>query len=392
MKVLLLQSKPFLPVRDGGNEASRALTQQLLDAGYHVDCLTFSSEKHPFQQSEFMCDPWNKLRIEHVHISLKIELFSALFALVKGNSYNLSRFSHAQWLKKLNEFATDYQYHVILFDSLYSANNLEEIKQLFPSSMFIIRPHNVEFKLWEEHAYTADFRLKKSYLSLLSRQLKKREIQLVNQFDLVLPISSLDDVFFRNFCETKTEVFPYFPDVSEEKFNPQQRAFFFLGAMNWRPNKEAHDQLIDHIFPEILRELPDATLTFAGSAQTEFKKSTLNNVSYTGFVADKEDFMLNNGILLAPILTGSGVRIKLLEALSLGIPVVTTAKGAEGIPFANGDGLFIAENDIEFIEFSIRLYKNQKLRSEISDKAKKNMHEWRKKYNLKSIFDRYVTK
>lgn len=389
MKILLLQSKPFLPVLDGGNEASRALTADLFSAGYTVDCLTFSSEKHRFHPELFQASPWNEMPIQHVPISLKTSPFPALKALLKGESYNLSRFWHPLWEEKLREKSKE-KYDVILFDSLFSANSVEKIKQWFPNSACFLRSHNVEGALWTEQANKATSFLKKVYLQLLAKQLRKREKEILQQMDVLLPISELDLKQLQTIVSKEMSLLPYFPDVSEQKNMQSKGNFFFLGSMNWQPNIEAHERLCEVILPEICKTIPEAKLTFAGSAQNELTKNSQTNIHYAGFVDDKNKFMRENGILLAPIQTGSGVRIKLLEALALGIPIVTTVKGAEGIPFESGNGWLIAKNDKEFIEMAILLSKDENLRAEFSQKAPKNIQELKSKYDLKSIFAQHV--
>jgi glycosyltransferase involved in cell wall biosynthesis len=390
MKVLLLQCKPFLPVLDGGNEASRALTADLLTDGYQVDCLTFSSNKHPFHPELFLKTPWNSLKIDHVPISLKTTPIPALKALLNGKSYNLSRFSSPLWDEKLKEKARKEKYDLIVMDSLFSANEIEKIKGWFPSSQYFLRAHNVEAALWAEQAENESSIFKKLYLTILAKQLKKREKEILLQVDLILPISTPDQIAIENIVSTKTHLLPYFPEVQEQIPIKSNGNFFFIGSMNWRPNIEAHELLAEVILPEIHKTLPNTTLTFAGSSQNEITHNNQKQIQYAGFVEDKSSFMRHSGILLAPIQSGSGVRIKLLEALSLGIPIITTKKGAEGIPFENKNGWLIAENHKEFVEMAIQLSENVSLRNEFSLRGPKNIQELKSKYDLKSIFEQYV--
>lgn len=389
MKVLLLQSKPFLPVIDGGNEASRALTAELLASGYQVECLTFSSEKHPFDELLFAQSPWNQLNVEHVLVNLKAKPIPAFRALASGQSYNLSRFSHPAWTKKLEEKSSK-TYDIVFVDSLFAAGEIENIRQLFPKSKLILRTHNVEHVIWTDHAKNEKSRLKKMYLKSIARQLKRRETEILNQFDLILAISDVDQKTFGAITNSKTELLPYFPDISNDQNSTLTSNFFFLGSMNWTPNADAHEELTQYLFSKINSEVPNTTLTFAGSAQDEITKSDSSNIHYTGFVENKVQFMKESGILLAPISSGSGLRVKILEALALGVPIVTTSKGAAGIPFENENGIFIAKNDHEFIEYAVQLSKDEKLRHDISVKAIKNLVDWKSKFLLKPIIEKYV--
>ncbi len=387
MKVLLLASKPFLPVLDGGNEASRALAQELLLADFELKAITFSSEKHPFHPELFNQGGWQKLQIEHFPVSLYMNPLKALLGLLSGTSYNLSRFSSKAWLSRIKTLLRENDFDIILFDSLFSAGDFEAIRSFSPNSKFIIRTHNVESNIWREKAENETLFPKKKYLSILASQLDKREKEILSKMDNVLPISLEDLHVFNSWGIQKTTLLPYFPEVGKGKYNSSTSNLIFMGSMNWQPNVEAHDQLVQSIFPEITEQFPNIKLLFAGGQQDQLKKSYAKNIEYRGFVDDKVTFLTENGILLAPIQSGSGVRIKIIEALSLGVPVVTTVKGAEGIPFESGDGIFIAKNEKEFIEFASKLILNEDVRKETSSKAITNLENWKRKYDLKSIFE-----
>ena len=385
MKVLLLQSKPFLPVLDGGNEASRALTKELLELDYEVEILTFSSEKHPFQRKEFEAQEWTKLSINHVPINLQTNVSGALSAMLKGNSYNLSRFTHSDWIKKIQEMKTDFD--MVIIDSLYVGQEIEKIKQQFPKAKIVCRTHNVESHLWRTQADNESSILRKKYLTLLVNQLEKREKKILNQVDLILSISEIDTGIFNNWGMKNVHLLPYFPNISDSISETISPNFFFMGSMNWQPNILAHNNLTNIILPKLIKLEKEMKMQFAGGYQDQLNKSDSSHIKYLGFVNDKVKFMKESGILLAPIESGSGVRVKLLEALALGVPCVTTSKGAEGIEIKHGEGIFITQNDEEFVHFASQLHQNEDLRKNTGKQAQENLRKWKTKYNLKDIFE-----
>lgn len=385
MKVLLLQSKPFLPVVDGGNEASRALTKELLELNYEMEILTFSSEKHPFQRKEFEGKEWTKLTINNIPINLQTNVSGALSAMLKGNSYNLSRFTHSDWIKKIQDMETNFD--LVIIDSLYAGQEIELIKRKFSKAKSVFRTHNVESHLWRIQADNETSFLRKKYLEILANQLEKREKKILHQVDLILSISEIDRNMFHNWGMKNIHLLPYFPDISDsipESISPD---FFFIGSMNWQPNILAHDDLVNSILPKLFELNKEMKMRFAGGHQDQLNKSDSSQIEYHGFIDDKVKFMKESGILLAPIKTGSGVRIKLLEAIALGVPCVTTPKGAEGIEIKHGEGIFIAQNDEEFVHFATQLHQNEDLRREMGKKAQENLRKWKTQYNLKDIFE-----
>ena len=111
-----------------------------------------------------------------------------------------------------------------------------------------------------------------------------------------------------------------------------------------------------------------------------------DSIHHLGFVDNKFEFLANNGILLAPIKSGSGVRIKIIEALSIGVPVITTEIGAKGIPAQDNFGLWVCKTDKEFVENSIVLAQNKEKRQELSKQAMEFYNDWRSNFSLKTIF------
>jgi glycosyltransferase involved in cell wall biosynthesis len=141
---------------------------------------------------------------------------------------------------------------------------------------------------------------------------------------------------------------PVAMEVQSKKTTFSTDSIFFLGSMNWQPNSEAVDWLVSSIFPALKKVIPEVCLNLAGSFMNgKFPSDKKTSVMNHGFVENSTDFMLAKGILVLPIQSGSGVRMKLLEALSLGIPVVTTAVGAQGIN--DFSTVYSAETEEEFV-------------------------------------------
>lgn len=333
--------------------------------GYSVKHVCISTEKHPFDRNaypEYVPEP------ETVFISTKLNPFQAGFHLLKGRSYHLSRFESGELEEKLKQLLQKEHYDVIFLESLYSAACLDVI-QLNSNAKIVIRTHNAEFVLWERIAALTKNPLKKWYISKLSAQLKKEELSILNSVDAIATLSSEDSKIFQKLgVKTTIGLIPIaLPDVAK-KTDYSSTTFFHLGSMNWKPNREAVQSLLENIFPLIQNKIPDAYLKIAGSFMSDFDcKSQDKNVEVLGFIEDAEDFFRSEGIFLSPIQSGSGVRVKILEAMNLGTSVITTKIGAEGIHTT--DGIIIAKNQAEFVQSAIDLYLDEEKRKELGTKA-----------------------
>ena len=135
----------------------------------------------------------------------------------------------------------------------------------------------------------------------------------------------------------------------------------FLGSFRHSPNVQALTWFLDRSFPEILRQRPAARLIVAGSGSPEVLREKLRhpNIEVLGFVEDAPALLQRCAVLLCPILSGSGVRVKLLEGFALGIPVVSTTLGAEGLTSASGEICELVDTPEEFADSVVRLLQDR---------------------------------
>ncbi len=383
MKALLVTNKPFLPVIDGGTAASESFAKQLIHDGFEIEYITFYSEKHNFDPILFNAEHWNSINPLGISLKLKPNLIDATKCLLKNKSYQLARFESYDFIQILQQKKINFDF--IIFDSLFSAQMIEKVKRLYPKAKIILRAHNVEHIISEQKLLSEKNAIKKIYLGILSKQLKKREIEIINQCDLVLSISEKDNEIFLKYTLKKCTTLPYFPKNERDHWVDTPNRFMHFGAMNWQPNVISYEKLVSKIFPKILKKCPEAKLKIAGSFMESIKISSNPNFEYLGFVDDKYQFLASKGILLAPIENGSGVRIKIIEALSIGVPIITTSIGAQGIPVENNHGLIICDTDEEFIEKSIELCHDHSKRMELSKAALDFYAKWQNSFSLKNL-------
>jgi len=140
--------------------------------------------------------------------------------------------------------------------------------------------------------------------------------------------------------------------------------------MDWVPNVEGLKWFVNDPWKTLRKQHPDLSLNLAGR---NFPNDLFNDnptVSLFGEVEDANQFMDDNDILIVPLFSGSGVRLKILEAMSQGKVVISTTKGAEGIPYIEGKHLLIANSAEAFIENVERCVHDNALVADISRGAK----------------------
>ena len=361
MKILYLTSKPVFPIVDGGCRAMAEILECFMLNGWQVDQLSISTEKHPFRKEAY---PQRFSNVEAVEVSTKLRPWPALKALITGRNYNIQRFDSEVFRRVLSKKLAAHNYELIFLEGLFVTPYLEMCLHSTPSTL-VVRPHNVEHRIWEGIAQNTKGRLKKWYLKKLATSLREYEINVLKSADLLLCITDEDKDSFRDLGVSAPLVtVPFSLPDKDLKNNYECRDFFFLGSMNWEPNQETVRALTERIFPAIKKRLPEAILHLAGSFMKETEIPADEGIHFDGFVEDPSVFFREKGIFLSPVYSGSGVRIKIMEAMSVGTPVITTTLGATGITNDN-ETIIIADTDQQLIEKAILLYEDRDLREKL---------------------------
>jgi glycosyltransferase involved in cell wall biosynthesis len=158
------------------------------------------------------------------------------------------------------------------------------------------------------------------------------------------------------------------PDYQEFEVNRQPNTLIFTGSFNYFPNYEGMLWFIEKVFPRILNRFPLTELTITGDCGNRAMPPS-TNVSLTGYIPDVRPVIASSCISIAPILAGGGTRVKILEAMALHTPVVTTHKGAEGLEVQHGVNILIADTPEEFAFRILELLENPEKRRMLADNA-----------------------
>jgi polysaccharide biosynthesis protein PslH len=177
------------------------------------------------------------------------------------------------------------------------------------------------------------------------------------------------------------------PAVEEVKV--RSGSLIYNGSLTYQANFEAMDYFLRDIFPTIVAQRPDVSLAITGSTEGVAldRLPQDNRVVFTGFVDNVRDLVAQSCVCVAPILTGGGTRLKILEAMAQGTPVVSTSKGAEGLDVEHEKHLLIADNADEFAHQTLRLLNNADLRQTLVQNARMLVAE---QYNWESIQNHFA--
>jgi glycosyltransferase involved in cell wall biosynthesis len=351
MRVLQVCLKPPVPSVDGGCKAMNSVTQGLLDQGIDVKVLTIATQKHPFQKDKISEDYLNKTKIESVFVDTKVKPLDAFCNLFTNESYNIKRFYSKDFEDLIIETLSTNHFDVVILESLYVLPYLQTIRN-HSNSKVIYRSHNIEFEIWERSAKQAKG-AKKNYLNILAKRIKQFEVEQAQKVDAIAAITQKDkDQLIQLGITSEIQVIPFGINISDYVIQESKTnsSVFHIGSMDWLPNEEAIKWFLNTVWDKIVVNNPQTKLRLAGKNMPEWMLNhNQSNVEILGEVKSANDFINSNTIMIVPLKSGSGMRIKIIEAMALGKLVISTSVGAEGINYANKENIVIANSEDDFI-------------------------------------------
>jgi glycosyltransferase involved in cell wall biosynthesis len=236
----------------------------------------------------------------------------------------------------------------------------------------------VEYKLWETYIQSNKNSLEKWYLRIASRRLKKFEVDMVSQLDGVINLSKEDRTIYQMFASnTPLTSIPIafnqslLKNYSYEKQFEKQTIVYHLGSMDWRPNIQGVLWFIKEVLPILTKLQPDVQIRLAGKKMPRiFHTYQGANLHVDGEVENALQYQEDKAILIVPLLTGSGIRVKIIEALALGKSIISTTIGAQGIEYSNGENILIADDPRSFAEAIVKCVNSLELQKKLSENSK----------------------
>lgn len=383
IKVLQLCYKPPYPVTDGGTIGMHSVGDGLLNNGCRLKILTLFSDKHPFKKELLPTSYLERTEIEGVYVDLRIKLLDALLCVFLGQSYVVKRFISDDMKRLIQKMLKQNDFDIVQLESIMLAPYIPLIRKHSKAKITFHCP-NVEHLIWQRIIKGSRLNFfKRWYLKNTALNLKVFELEHINDFDAVFPTTEIDAKYFRdNGCKRLCVGIPIgfdnvekLPDVIEE-----DHSLFHIGSMDWFPNEQGIKWFLDEVWEGVHETLPNVKLYLAGrNMPLWLKNGSWSGVNVVGEVDDSILFMSSKKIMVVPLLSGSGIRIKILEAMSIGKVVVASSIAAEGIMYENGKNIIIANTPQEFVAAIKHLEDNPDYCKQIGENA----------YNL--IRERYDT-
>ena len=367
------------------------ITQGLINKECSVHVLAITTPKHNINTNKLPKSYVKKTKFESVYIDTSIKIKDAFLNLFSKRSYNIDRFISAEFSKKLSEKLQKNKFDIIIIESLFATPYIELIKKTSEAKI-VLRAHNVEHRIWERISVNTKNLFKKRYIDLLAKRLKNYEVSIFNQLDAICAMTKVDVKSFKKLgFNKKITAIPTGYILDEAKVIPQkveELSVFHLASMDWTPNTEGLDWFIKEVWAKINLAVPKSTLYLAGREMPQrYYDLNIKSIKTIGPVKSAKEFFLSKNIMIVPILSGSGMRIKIIEGMAIGKVIISTSIGAEGINCTNNKNIIIADSATEFSNAIIKCLTNKSFCDKISNNAKKLIFE---EYSNETISDNLI--
>lgn len=257
-----------------------------------------------------------------------------------------------------------------MFDAVVASNEMvaNYALQALPNTAKILDEHNSMTRWMQERYLEQTHPLQQARCWVSWQKTRRYEARLFDRFDLVTVVSVQDQVASRVLAgyQGRVEVVPNGVDCRQRRpglAEPQPGRLVFNGSLTYSANYDAMQWFLLQVYPRIRAQVPGVSLTITGSIKgVDLTGLALDDsVRLTGFVEDVRIPVTEAAVCVAPIRQGGGTRLKILEAMALGTPVVATTKGAEGLDVLDGEHLLLAKNAQQFAAQVLRLLADDQL-------------------------------
>jgi glycosyltransferase involved in cell wall biosynthesis len=225
--------------------------------------------------------------------------------------------------------------------------------------------HNVEYDNLQRAAVAARGVLRRLYFAVQAALTAREERRYNRQFSAIWATSPRDAALIRSQGDIgPVRVVPNGVDLAQYQVTrrPAAANLLYTGLMSYYPNWHGIQWFIEEVLPLIETEFPDVTLTVVGADPPRaLRRAVRPNLDVTGYVRSVQPYFERATVFVVPLAIGGGTRVKVLEALACGVPVVSTTVGCEGIDVVDGESVLLADGPSTFARAVLRLLRDQAL-------------------------------
>ncbi len=378
MKILFVANRvPYPPFR--GDKLKIFNLSSELCQQHELHLLTIAENKEDVQSIDILKNPiqlgdgtnarlFKSVRYEYQ--SKWISSLKAILGIFSPRPLQVAFFRSRKFQKSLNELLQHEKFDAIHVQHIRMAQYFEEYTNL--DNVILDLPD--AFSLyWKRRIEKSKNIIHKWFTKIEFKRLFKYELQMVPRFRKVLVCSREDQEYLINHTGINVELLQN--GVNTDIFKPRFQTFernrvLFTGNMDYAPNIDAVSYFAEEIWPKIVKQIPDAKFIIAGQRPVPKVLSLKSeNIQVTGFIPNLADEYSKAHVVVSPLRIGAGTQNKVLEALSMNIPVVSTNVGYSGLELEKDEGIILSLNADEFAQNVIQILSDDHFRNTLGSKG-----------------------
>lgn len=385
MNFLLISNKSPYPPIEGASVVINNFINALVEYAHNVHILAMQTPKYP------VIIPTHKnpsISFDYVDVDTNIKLMPLVLHYFLKKPYHITRFTNKQFTFKIEEILKHNKIDIVFFETLFTTQYLPIVRKN-STSYCVFRSHNIEHLIWQRLAKNEKNTLKKHYFRHVAGCLKRYELDIIHMFDAIAAISKTEADYYRQFAKKTFELpvcLPITPQqfpVIKDLFN-----FYFIGAFDWQPNIEGLRWFAEKVMPLIEHAKPSFQIHIAGRSMPEWMFNLKSPyVRVYGKIDNLQLFLQDKHALIVPLLSGGGIRIKIIEAMAFGKAIVSTSVGAEGIGAIHNENILIADNAENFFASMLKFSENPNFAEQLAGAAVKFAQS---KYSNQAVIKKLV--
>lgn len=349
MRLLQLCPRFPWPLTDGGRIGMFNITKHLAERGHRIDMIVFAEDD---TTPEHVRDLERYCSVRLVRDNTRTDIRNFMRSVVRREPVYITRHRSGAFIGAMHEALATTTYDAVLGDHSAMFPYLIDARRIAGIPV-VMRLHNVESVIW--HRYARDERnpWKRMLAAWQARRLEQYEAAGAARVDANFAITLVDEARMHRLSPL-ARVITAPPGVDLDQWsplqrNPSSRIAITATTYSWIHNVNAVNWFIDSVLPAVQAQIPGFAFHLLGRCPpASLQRRAGAAVNILGFVEDIKPYIAEAGVFVVPLQVGSGIRIKILEAMAMGIPVVTTSVGCEGIDGVPGVHYLVADTPGEF--------------------------------------------
>ncbi|MGH3850883.1 MAG: glycosyltransferase, partial [Pseudonocardiaceae bacterium] len=309
-------------------------------------------------------------RIKKVPLEKTYSFSKMLQGAIGSTPLPILNYTSEQMKQGLADMLEKNDFDVVQVESIHLMNYLPIIRAARSRPLAVCDWHNVESDLMRQYSESERNVARKTYARRTARLMREFEERALSEFDAHLTVSEHDAERLRT-INSKARILVIENGVDVSHFASHESTaksrIVFVGSMDYHANIEGVTSFARNVWPVLRAQRPELKFTIVGRDPTPAVRelSSINGVEVTGSVEDVRPYYREAIAAVVPLNVGGGSRLKILEAMAAGVPVVSTTRGAEGLAVRNGVNILLEDSNEKFVDAILSVADDPELRKRI---------------------------